>query len=216
MPVFAYTALDRTGRQTSGTMPADNRSAALEQLIVRGLSPVSIEETQAGAAPARQFTGVEARDAVGRRELHARAGEPAAAGSAAVQVRCNLLSREAAQPATRKRLAGDPRRCGGRPVAGRCAGEMAQGVLDGLRGHGAGRRGGRVPGAGASADRRLSRPRAGPARQGQGGDGLSGGAGGAGVRRAHLPADLLHPAFLGHLRAVRQQAAGADPRDRGR
>jgi type II secretory pathway component PulF len=44
MGVFAYTALDRTGKQTTGTIPADTRSAAMDMVLGRGLSPVSIEE----------------------------------------------------------------------------------------------------------------------------------------------------------------------------
>jgi type II secretory pathway component PulF len=46
--VFTYTALDRQGRRLSGTVPADNRASAMDQVIGRGLSPVSIEE-QRGA-----------------------------------------------------------------------------------------------------------------------------------------------------------------------
>jgi len=48
MAVFAYTALDRQGRQTSGTIPADNRASAMDAVLGRGLSPVSIEEKANG------------------------------------------------------------------------------------------------------------------------------------------------------------------------
>jgi len=48
MAVFTYQALDRTGRRTTGTVPADNRAAAMDQVIGQGLSPVSIEEQRAG------------------------------------------------------------------------------------------------------------------------------------------------------------------------
>jgi type II secretory pathway component PulF len=48
MAVFAYTALDRQGRRTSGTVPADNRAAAMDIVSGRGLSPVSIEEQRNG------------------------------------------------------------------------------------------------------------------------------------------------------------------------
>jgi general secretion pathway protein F len=44
MGVFAYTALDRAGKQTTGTIPADTRAAAMDMVLGRGLSPVSIEE----------------------------------------------------------------------------------------------------------------------------------------------------------------------------
>src|SRR5258705_429718 len=51
MGVFAYTAIDRTGRRTTGTVPADNKAAAMDHVLGQGLSPVSIEESRtAGAA----------------------------------------------------------------------------------------------------------------------------------------------------------------------
>jgi type II secretory pathway component PulF len=49
MAVFAYTALDPAGRKLTGTIPADNRSAAMDQVISKGLAPVSIEESRTGA-----------------------------------------------------------------------------------------------------------------------------------------------------------------------
>jgi type II secretory pathway component PulF len=48
MATFAYTALDRQGKRTSGTVPADNRAAAMDIVAGRGLSPVSIEEQRNG------------------------------------------------------------------------------------------------------------------------------------------------------------------------
>ncbi|WP_428937144.1 type II secretion system F family protein [Fontivita pretiosa] len=48
MAVFAYTALDRQGRQTSGTIPADSRAAAMDQVLAQGLSPITLEEKASG------------------------------------------------------------------------------------------------------------------------------------------------------------------------
>jgi type II secretory pathway component PulF len=50
MAVFAYTAIDRTGRRLTGTVPADNKAAAMDHVLGQGLSPVSIEESRNGAA----------------------------------------------------------------------------------------------------------------------------------------------------------------------
>jgi type II secretory pathway component PulF len=50
MAVFAYTAIDRSGRRTTGTVPADNKAAAMDHVLGQGLSPVSIEESRNGAA----------------------------------------------------------------------------------------------------------------------------------------------------------------------
>jgi type II secretory pathway component PulF len=44
MAVFAYTALDRTGRRMTGTIPADSRAAAMDQVMGRGLSPIAVDE----------------------------------------------------------------------------------------------------------------------------------------------------------------------------
>jgi type II secretory pathway component PulF len=53
---FTYVAIDRAGKQTSGTIPADNRAAAMDAVIGRGLSPVSIQESAGGAASAAPVT----------------------------------------------------------------------------------------------------------------------------------------------------------------
>jgi len=48
MSTFTYVAIDRTGRQTSGTIPADNKAAAMDHVLGQGLSPISITESKAG------------------------------------------------------------------------------------------------------------------------------------------------------------------------
>jgi type II secretory pathway component PulF len=57
MATFVYTALDRTGRRQTGTLPADSRAAAMDQVIGRGLSPVAIEEQRNGKAVAAADAG---------------------------------------------------------------------------------------------------------------------------------------------------------------
>src|SRR5262245_22769448 len=49
MAVFAYVALDRSGRQLTGTVPADTKLAAMDHVVSQGLSPVSIEERSAAS-----------------------------------------------------------------------------------------------------------------------------------------------------------------------
>lgn len=56
MATFAYTALDRSGKRLRGSVPADNRAAALDQVLAQGLSPVSIEEQKNGAPIAAAAT----------------------------------------------------------------------------------------------------------------------------------------------------------------
>lgn len=50
MATFAYTALDRSGKRTTGTLGADSRTAAMDEVVNRGLSPVTIEEKSNGSA----------------------------------------------------------------------------------------------------------------------------------------------------------------------
>jgi type II secretory pathway component PulF len=50
MPAFAYTALAKDGRRTSGTIAAENRSAAIAQVTRQGLSPVKVAEAKGAAA----------------------------------------------------------------------------------------------------------------------------------------------------------------------
>lgn len=50
MATFAYVALDQNGRQTTGTLPAESRGAAMDMVIGRGLSPLKVVEQRAEAA----------------------------------------------------------------------------------------------------------------------------------------------------------------------
>ena len=107
MPVFTYTALDRQGRQTTGTLPAENRIAAYDDLSAKGLAPISVDE-QANGAAARKAdlsdVSVSAATRVSAASLESFTRELAnllAAGlplSRALQ----LLKREASQPTARK------------------------------------------------------------------------------------------------------------------
>lgn len=45
MNSFVYTAIDATGKQVSGQVPAESRIAAMDDLTRRGLSPISINES---------------------------------------------------------------------------------------------------------------------------------------------------------------------------
>ena len=48
MPAFAYTALSKDGKTTSGRLAAENRAAAIAQMSRDGLSPVKLEEAAEG------------------------------------------------------------------------------------------------------------------------------------------------------------------------
>ena len=55
MPVFAYRALDAKGAENAGTLSADSRAAAVEQVMRQGFVPVVVQETIAQApAPVKK------------------------------------------------------------------------------------------------------------------------------------------------------------------
>src|ERR1041384_5023096 len=101
MPSFAYIALDRQGKQTTGVIPADSRLAALEHVTGRGLSPISVEEAR-GSAP--RVKEVSASTRVSRSSLESFTRELANLLAAGLPLSraLHLLRREASQPAAKK------------------------------------------------------------------------------------------------------------------
>jgi len=59
MSVFAYTAMNKDGRMTSGTLTSDSRAAALQQIGRQGLHPVKLEEAKDAAAAAKKAKAAE-------------------------------------------------------------------------------------------------------------------------------------------------------------
>lgn len=51
MPVFAYRAIDLQGKESAGTLAADNRAAAVEQVIRQGFTPINVQEHTQASAP---------------------------------------------------------------------------------------------------------------------------------------------------------------------
>lgn len=100
MAVYTYTALDREGRQTSGSIPADSRAAAMDAVMGRGLSPLSIEEQGSAAAAAipTPATGKVPRKAV---EAFTRELANLLAGGLSLSRALSLLKREASNATAR-------------------------------------------------------------------------------------------------------------------
>src|SRR3982750_1797237 len=67
MSEFAYKALGRDGRESTGTLTADNRSAAMSQIIDRGLHPLSVEEKNGNGKANGSATGSALGQILGRR-----------------------------------------------------------------------------------------------------------------------------------------------------
>ena len=202
MAVFTYTALNADGRTTAGSVPAAARAAAHRgDLGTRVCTRSTI--ARAGRRPSSRPPMPAGRcSAAARLTRHMSRASPANwptcwPAACRWRGRCICCCREAAAPGPRSsgnEIHDDV--VGGTSLADALA-QHPECLLEHLRRHGPRRRGGRLPRRGAGADRRLPHPRAGPQGQGQGGDGLPLRAGGAGDRRADLPADVLHPAFSG-------------------
>src|SRR5258705_10494180 len=103
MPTFAYIALDRQGRQTAGTLPADSRGAALDLVINRGLSPGSVKEeaSAASAAKAAQKTSTSTKVSHASVESFTRELANLLAAGLSLSKALHLLRREASNPAAR-------------------------------------------------------------------------------------------------------------------
>lgn len=100
MPVFAYTAVDREGRQTTGSIPAESRAGALDQVMARGLSPIAVEELKAGAKP--KITTPSVRVPQAMIETFTRELANLLAGGLPLARALHLLRRESSHPGAKK------------------------------------------------------------------------------------------------------------------
>lgn len=119
MSSFAYTALDAQGRETAGTLTADSRVAAVDQLCRMGLHPVQVEEGGKPAALARA-----PRDAGAGRvskadvETFTRGLSNLLAAGVPLSRALQILGREASRPAARRQwMAVHDDVVGGMPLA---------------------------------------------------------------------------------------------------
>lgn len=104
MAVFAYTAIDRSGRRTAGSLPADSRASAMDQLLNQGLSPVSLEEKGTnGTAVAHVAVGSPETVKVPKKAVEAFTRELAnlLAGGLSLSRALSLLKREASHAGAR-------------------------------------------------------------------------------------------------------------------
>lgn len=112
MSVFAYTALSKDGRRTTGTLTAESRAAALMQMSRQGLSPVKIDEAKDAAAAAKKAAAAAAAGNAGGKvpqkavESFTRELANLLAGGVSLARAMALLRREASSP-NAKKLWGD-------------------------------------------------------------------------------------------------------------
>ena len=104
MSVFAYTAIGRDGQRTAGTLSADTRSAAISQVIQRGLHPVSINEQNGNGAAAAKSTTQARPGRVTQKAVESFTRELAnlLSGGVSLARALSLLKREASAPAAKQ------------------------------------------------------------------------------------------------------------------
>ncbi len=104
MSVFAYTALSKDGRRTTGTLNSESRAAAIQEVSRQGLVPVKVEEAANSAAAAKKAQAA-AAVSVGSGKVPQRAVEAFTrelanllAGGVPLARALALLRREASNP----------------------------------------------------------------------------------------------------------------------
>ena len=104
MTTFAYTAVNRGGSKTSGSIPADSRAAAMDAIAAKGLIPVEIKEAKGNAAiAAPSADGAAPPSKVPKKAVEAFTRELAnlLAGGLSLSRALALLKREASHPAAK-------------------------------------------------------------------------------------------------------------------
>ena len=101
MAAFTYTALDKQGRQTSGRVTAESRTAAIDQVLAQGMQPTEVAEVSAPLT-SKEHTAHPGR--VSRASVQAFTRELAnlLAGGVPLSRALMLLSREASDPGARQ------------------------------------------------------------------------------------------------------------------
>ena len=105
MPVFAYTALDVRGEKMTGTVSAQNRSSALDQIGQKDLVPVSMAEQ--GGATLKPSSPKKSSGRVSQASVEAFIRELANLLAAGVPMNraMHILRRETSQPAAQRQWA---------------------------------------------------------------------------------------------------------------
>jgi len=101
MPTFTYIALDESGHESAGTLTAESRAVALEQIMTKGLRPVAVEEKVTAPVRSRSWSlpGRVPRIHV---EAFTRQLANLLAAGVSLSRALDVVSREASHPAARK------------------------------------------------------------------------------------------------------------------
>lgn len=102
MAAFAYVAVDRSGKRTTGVIVADTKAAAIDSVVAQGLSPVSVDES--GSASPRTGGLVLRKGKISQRavETFTRELSNLLAAGLSISRALSLLKREASNPAAKE------------------------------------------------------------------------------------------------------------------
>jgi type II secretory pathway component PulF len=101
MATFTYKAVDRTGRESAGSLSAGNRSEAVEQVVGQGLEPVAVEEIRDASARTGRARGRPGRVSQASVESFTRELANLLGAGVPLSRALHILSQEASQPAAR-------------------------------------------------------------------------------------------------------------------
>ncbi|MBV8782111.1 MAG: type II secretion system F family protein [Phycisphaerae bacterium] len=102
--IFSYTALNKDGRKTAGTLSAESRAAALAEMQRLGLVPVTIDQAKNAAAAKKMEAATAGTLKVSQRAVENFTRELAnlLAGGVSLARSLSLLRREASNPAAKQ------------------------------------------------------------------------------------------------------------------
>jgi type II secretory pathway component PulF len=105
MPVYTYNAVTQEGEKTSGTVPAASRSADLDEVVQRGLVPVSVDEQEAASESRTTLLATSGRVSQASVEAFNRELANLLAAGVSLSRALSILAREASHAAARKQWA---------------------------------------------------------------------------------------------------------------
>lgn len=102
MAAFAYVAVDRSGKRTTGVIVADSKAAAIDSVLAQGLSPVSVDESAPAASRSGGLIRRKGKISQHAVETFTRELSNLLAAGLSISRALALLKREASNPAARE------------------------------------------------------------------------------------------------------------------
>ncbi|GIW76866.1 MAG: phytochrome sensor protein [Phycisphaerae bacterium] len=102
MAAFAYVAVDRSGKRTTGVIVADSKAAAIDSVLAQGLSPVSVNESAPNDSRSGGLIRRKGKISQHAVETFTRELSNLLAAGLSISRALALLKREASNPAARE------------------------------------------------------------------------------------------------------------------